>query len=192
MLSCGTTSPVTAAVLGKTFRFGTNDSGLDSLTLETSGPEGWLLTRTFSGKTESLRCGHARWMTGYGHLGDAPRGTIGSFGDEALGASAAWTSDDTWTVKVCARGTPLPNDLYPKVHRPGFNTHSPLPGAVRGITPCIHPRPPLTERERFCGEETGWLTDSFARRGECPAEARNQRTTLLFRKTTQPARPIHL
>ena len=152
MPSCGTTSPVTAAVLGKTFRFGTNDSGLDSLTLETSGPEGWLLTRTFSGKKESLRCGHARWMTGYGHLGDAPRGTIGSFGDEALGASAAWTSDDTWTVKVCARGTPLPNDLYPKVHRPGFNTHSPLPGAVRGITPCIHPRPRLTERSPSTSE----------------------------------------
>ena len=107
MPSGNTTSPIASAVLGKTFRFGTNDSGLESLTLEASGPEGWLLTRTFSGKTESLRCGHARWMTGHGHLGDAPRGPIGSFGDEALGASAAWTSDNTWTVKICARGTPF-------------------------------------------------------------------------------------
>jgi len=101
------TSPIAASILGKTFRFPTNDSGLEALTLETSGPEGWLLTRTIAGKTESLRCGHGRWMTGTGHLGDSPRGPIGALGEESLGASAAWTSDDTWTVKICACGTPF-------------------------------------------------------------------------------------
>ncbi len=105
--SGGTTSPVAASVLGKVYRFPANEAGLESLQLEASGPEGWLLTRTFAGRRESLRCGHGRWMTGRGHLGDAPRGPIGAFDEESLGASAAWTSDDTWTVKICARGTPF-------------------------------------------------------------------------------------
>jgi len=107
MPSGNTTATLAPQVLGKTFRFPANDRGLESLTLETSGSKGWLLTRTIGGKTESLRCGYGRWMTGRGHLGDSPRGPVGALEEESLGASAAWTSDDTWTVKICARGTPF-------------------------------------------------------------------------------------
>ena len=101
------TSPTAANVLGHTYRFETNAIGLEALRLEDSGPEGWVLTRTISGRTESLRCGHGRWGTGTGHLGDTPRGPTRPLGEESLAASAAWTSDDTWTVKVCALGTPF-------------------------------------------------------------------------------------
>lgn len=101
------TSASASGVLGRTYRFAANEGGLESVRLETSGPEGWVLTRTLSGKTESLRCGHDRWMTGRGHLGDAPKGPTRPLGEESLAASAAWTSDDTWTVKVCALGTPF-------------------------------------------------------------------------------------
>ncbi|MFM8879276.1 MAG: serine hydrolase domain-containing protein, partial [Verrucomicrobiota bacterium] len=101
------TAPAAASVRGKTYRFTGNDGGLESLSLDTSGPEGWVLTRTFSGKTESLRCGHGRWMTGRGLLGDSPKGASRPLPEESLAASAAWTSDDTWTVKICATGTPF-------------------------------------------------------------------------------------
>ena len=105
--SGGATAPAAASVLGKTYRFAHNDGGLESLSLDTSGPEGWVLTRTFSGKTQSLRCGHGRWMTGRGLLGDSPKGPARPLPEESLAASGAWTSDDTWTVKICATGTPF-------------------------------------------------------------------------------------
>jgi CubicO group peptidase (beta-lactamase class C family) len=101
------TSPASADVLGRTYRFETNAAGLESLRLEDAGSEGWVLTRTISGRTESLRCGHGRWSSGAGHLGDTPRGPTRPLGEESLAASAAWTSDDTWTVKICALGTPF-------------------------------------------------------------------------------------
>jgi CubicO group peptidase (beta-lactamase class C family) len=100
------TSPRASAVFGQPFVFPANDQKLESLSLTPLVSDGWLLTRRINGTETVLRCGHGRWLNGNGSLGAAPRGPLGALDSEPLAASAAWTADDTFTVKVCARETP--------------------------------------------------------------------------------------
>jgi len=101
------TSPMSARVDGKTYSFPANDARLESLSIARLGPEGWVLTRTVSGVTDRLRCGYRRWMEGHGFLGVVPAVGLGSAAGDSLAATAAWTSDDTWTVRLCAYETPF-------------------------------------------------------------------------------------
>ncbi len=100
-------SPVAARVDGRTYSFPPNDAKLDSLSITRLGNEGWVLARTVSGVTDRIRCGHGRWMEGHGVLGQSSAVGLGSATGDPLGASAAWTSDDTFTIRLCAYETPF-------------------------------------------------------------------------------------
>lgn len=101
------TSPLSVQVDGKTYSFPPNEARLDSVSITRLGTEGWVLTRTVSGVTDRLRCGYGRWMEGHGFLGVVPSVGLGSAAGDLLAAGAAWTSDDTWTVRLCAYETPF-------------------------------------------------------------------------------------
>jgi hypothetical protein len=100
-------SPMSAQVDGKTYSFPANEARLESVSITRLGTEGWVLTRTVSGVTDRLRCGYGRWMEGHGFLGVVPSVGLGSAAGDLLAAGAAWTSDDTWTVRLCAYETPF-------------------------------------------------------------------------------------
>jgi hypothetical protein len=107
MPSGSDTSPMSTRVDGRTYSFPPNEARLDSVSVTRLGPEGWVLTRTVSGVTDRLRCGYRRWMEGHGFLGVVPSVGLGSAAGDSLAASAAWTSNDTWTVRLCAYETPF-------------------------------------------------------------------------------------
>jgi hypothetical protein len=100
------TSRWASAVFGRPFIFPANDQKLESLSLTPLVSDGWLLTRRINGTETVLRCGHNRGLDGNGSLGAAPRGPLGALDAEPLAASAAWTANDTFTIKICARETP--------------------------------------------------------------------------------------
>ncbi len=102
----GATSPLAETVLGRTFVFPANDQKLESLSFSTLVSDGWLVTRSINGTETSLKCGHGRWLKGDGLLGASPRGPLGALATEPLAGSAAWTADDTFVIKICARETP--------------------------------------------------------------------------------------
>lgn len=99
-------APGGATALGRTYVFPMNELGWESLNVSALASDGWLLTRTISGTETRLRCGHGRWLNDSGVLGVSPRGPLGPLPAEPMAAAGAWTSDDTLTLKVCARETP--------------------------------------------------------------------------------------
>ncbi|MBL9128403.1 MAG: beta-lactamase family protein [Verrucomicrobiales bacterium] len=93
------TSARAEGALGRTFRFPTNDQRLDALALESDPTgQGWVLVRTSEGVEARVPCGHGVWRKCRGPFGPNP--------DESLAAAGAWTSDNTFVAKICARETP--------------------------------------------------------------------------------------
>lgn len=103
----GADSPAAGKVHGRTFVFPANEQGIEAIRLSAPDPGGWTLTRTLGGTAHEIRCGHGRWLKGEGPLGSAPAGALGPAPQGPLAASAAWTGGDTFTVKLCAYGTPF-------------------------------------------------------------------------------------
>ena len=99
-------TPGAGRALGRTYVFPKNELGWESLNVSALASDGWLLTRTIGGTETRLRCGHGRWLNDSGVLGVSPRGPLGALPAEPMAAAGAWTSDDTLTLKVCARETP--------------------------------------------------------------------------------------
>jgi CubicO group peptidase (beta-lactamase class C family) len=97
------TSPILDNACRK-FVFPGNDQKLESISLERSGMALTLVTR--SGAVENrLPLGFGKWSKGRGSLFalvNAPGNT-----DQLLATSAAWATDDTLVVRVCAYETPF-------------------------------------------------------------------------------------
>ena len=94
------TSTLGAAVLGRKFTFPANDQKMESLTLRANpGGPGWRLVTRVDGVESELVCGSHAWVR--------HEGSFSLMRGEPLAASAAWTSDDTLTVKICAYETPF-------------------------------------------------------------------------------------
>ena len=93
------TSPVGTKVFGKKFIFSANDQKLETLEISPTTDGGWVLTTRSNGVETRLACGNRSWKIGRGPFGNRP--------EEALGASAAWRSEDTFSAKVCAFETPF-------------------------------------------------------------------------------------
>jgi len=92
------TAPV-APLAGRRFVFPDNPLHLEWIRVsETSGP-GWMVSQSIGGTVSQMSCGYEGWIKGRGHFGTFP--------DQAIAGSAAWTSEDTLTVKVAATETPF-------------------------------------------------------------------------------------
>ncbi|MBI3414862.1 MAG: serine hydrolase [Verrucomicrobia bacterium] len=92
-------SSLAARVQGKKFAFPENDQKLESIALTTDASGGLAITLKSSAAESRFACGHHEWKKG--------RGAFGTYRDEPVAASAAWTSDDTCVVKLCAYETPF-------------------------------------------------------------------------------------
>lgn len=89
-----------AKVDTKTFTFAANERGLESIALEPNGPDGAVtLVAKFAGAERRVVCGRGHW-----HLGRAAWGT---FAEQPLAASGAWTDADTFAAKLCFYETPF-------------------------------------------------------------------------------------
>ncbi|MFO0898391.1 MAG: serine hydrolase [Pirellulales bacterium] len=89
-----------AALAGKTFRFAPNDRKLESLAIETEGPDGaTTLVATFDGQERRVVVGRRHW-----HAGSAAWGT---FAEQPLAASGAWSDPNTFAAKLCFVETPF-------------------------------------------------------------------------------------
>lgn len=91
-------------ILGRKFVFGANDQKLEAITLASgSDSNGLILAIQAKGVESRLPCGFREWKKG--------RGTFGSYVDEPIAGSAAWKTDDTCAIKLCAYETPFYHNL---------------------------------------------------------------------------------
>jgi len=93
------TSPIGANVFGRKFSFPTNDQNLESITLTKNSSGDLIATTTVAGRTTAIGLGFEKWLRS--------RGSLGVYKDALLAGSAAWTSDDTLTLKLCLYETPF-------------------------------------------------------------------------------------
>jgi hypothetical protein len=88
----------------RTYRFPTNDQKLETLTLE-PGPEGAAtLVLRLGGAEQRIACGHGEWRKG--------RVTLGTFPEQPVAASGAWTASDTYSAKLVFYETPFSLTLH--------------------------------------------------------------------------------
>jgi len=89
-----------AKVAGKKFIFPANDSKLESIELAADDKDHLtVLTIQQDGKSQKLQCGGNAWhkgSAGWGRLTEQPAASCG-----------AWTSDDTFTARICFYETPF-------------------------------------------------------------------------------------
>jgi CubicO group peptidase (beta-lactamase class C family) len=100
-----TASPAVSKFCRK-FVFPTNDQKLESISLSTNSTDtGMTLVMRSNGIENRLNLGFGTWNRSRGGLASL----VGATGnaDQPLAASAAWTSEDTLAVKVCAYETPF-------------------------------------------------------------------------------------
>ncbi len=91
-------SPVAAQVSGKRFVFEKNDQRIKSVKLDFAGDAGAITIRD-ARRTHTIACGHGAWVTGMTAFDDnAPR---------RVAASAAWTDEKTYMIKLCFYETPF-------------------------------------------------------------------------------------
>jgi len=91
-------SPVAAQVSGKRFVFEKNDQRIKSIKLDLAGDTDVITIRDARG-THTIVCGHGVWITGKTAFDDRfPR---------RVAATAAWTDEKTYTIKLCFYETPF-------------------------------------------------------------------------------------
>jgi hypothetical protein len=94
-----TSSPIAETVAGRPYAFPDNDQKIETVSIEGAADElqTVLLIRS-DGRDGRVTCGVDRWVPGQFALGSAPK--------QPIAACGAWTSDDTYTAKICFRETP--------------------------------------------------------------------------------------
>jgi hypothetical protein len=94
----GTGSP--APVAGKKYNFPPNAAKLESISLDGDAKEGPVtIVARVDGSDRRIPCGRAAWQKG--------RLAWGRQAEQPAAASGAWTSDDTFTAKICFYETPF-------------------------------------------------------------------------------------
>ena len=89
-----------AKVVGKKYVFPANDGKLESGMLEPRGKDGEMtLVMRVGGSDRRIECGAGKWQKGRAAWGRLP--------EQPIAASGAWTSDDTFTAKICFTETPF-------------------------------------------------------------------------------------
>ncbi len=100
------TSPIAAKVSGKQYAFPENPRGIETIAFEFGGDAATLIIRTAKGENQ-IACGAGNWRKGRTSFVNGLEGRMVAPGEHAIAASGAWTTDDTYAVKVCLSETPF-------------------------------------------------------------------------------------
>jgi CubicO group peptidase (beta-lactamase class C family) len=92
------TSPLAAEVSGRTYRFEKNEQDVDTITLDIDEGGATLMILDSNG-THKARAAVGSWLQGTTTMID---GRV-----YAVAASGAWTSDDTYVIRMCFNETPF-------------------------------------------------------------------------------------
>ncbi len=101
-----TVSPLAPAVSGKKFFLPNNDQGIEFVTLQFNSDGAALVFRTSSGESR-INCGASGWRKGQISSASGLTGNLVAPTEQPAAASGAWTSDDTYTMKLCLYETPF-------------------------------------------------------------------------------------
>ena len=94
------TAQTAARFSGKTYAFPANDRKLEKITLVCDDKDGSVTLGVQSrGAFQKISCGQGKWVKG--------RLAYGTFREQPVGASGAWTANDTYTAKLCFYETPF-------------------------------------------------------------------------------------
>jgi CubicO group peptidase (beta-lactamase class C family) len=106
-----------AKVSGRKYEFPANDRKLESISLESDGKDGTVTLGTrFNGVERRIVCGRGAWKKG--------RGGWGTFPEQPVAASSAWTEDETFTAKLCFYETPFTLTIHLKFSGDEVRYHS--------------------------------------------------------------------
>jgi hypothetical protein len=87
-------------VFGKKFEFPANEHKLESIRLDNPDKaDEVMIVARIDGVDHTLLYGHGKWVEG--------KTAWGPLHDQSVAASGAWTSDDTFTAKLCFYETPF-------------------------------------------------------------------------------------
>lgn len=105
MVSGRLTTPLAAAVSGKWYTFTENDRGIEAVKIDFNRNGSTLTLRTGAGEYQ-ITSGFETWEKGTTSFAGGLVGPGMESSEVPIAASAAWTADDTYTVKVCLYETP--------------------------------------------------------------------------------------
>ena len=100
------TSPVAMQVSGATYLFPTNAQNLDAVKFEFKEPDATLVVRNL-GREHRIVCGFGAWKKGRMAFVAGAEAWVAAPVEQPVAASGAWTTDDTYTVKLAYYTTPL-------------------------------------------------------------------------------------
>lgn len=101
-----TTSVIASQVSGRTYFFPTNAQHIDAVRFDFKGPEATLVVHSL-GQEYRIPCGSGVWKKGQTAFNAGVDSWIAAPVEQPVGASGAWTADDTYTVKLAYYETPL-------------------------------------------------------------------------------------
>ena len=99
-------SSLDATVSGKRYVFPANPRGIEALAIE-FGPESATVSVRTAGGESRFTCGAGKWLDGRSSFVNGLEGRLQAPGGHAVAASGAWTSENTYSVKLCLYETPF-------------------------------------------------------------------------------------
>ncbi|HEY4233704.1 MAG TPA: serine hydrolase [Lacipirellulaceae bacterium] len=99
-------SPLAAQVSGKTYQVNDDTGRIGSIKFDFGDGRATMTVGTASGP-EQLECGNGVWQKSRATWIAGPDARAALAPDQAVGASGAWTSDDTYSVKLSLYETPF-------------------------------------------------------------------------------------
>jgi CubicO group peptidase (beta-lactamase class C family) len=103
-------SPISASITGKWFGFSENDRGIKAVSFDFNSASPTLTVRTTTGETLMTIAGNT-WSKGRGLFTNALDRILSVPANPLVATSGAWTSPDTYTVKIVLYETPFYSTL---------------------------------------------------------------------------------
>jgi CubicO group peptidase (beta-lactamase class C family) len=100
------TSSIAAQVSDRTYLFPTNAQNIDAVTMDFKGPDATLVVRS-PGQEYHITCGSGVWNKQRTAFTAGTEPWIAAPVEQPVAASGAWTTDDTYTIKLAYYETPL-------------------------------------------------------------------------------------
>jgi hypothetical protein len=103
-------SPISASVSGKWFEFTENDRGLKAVSFDFNSPSPSLTIRTSTGETH-MTIGRETWTNSRGLFTNGLDRALSVPANPLVAASGAWSTENTFTVKLVLSETPYYSTL---------------------------------------------------------------------------------